>query len=167
MEIASTGGMSPQIETISNYTAAATKVVNTETTSASFKAELEKALGVTKSPQGYAYIDKYGFSHVVEAYETATRFVKSGTDIYGYNGKYLGGYAVASDDGDRMALPIPGSIAYGNGSATTRDEETGVESVRTIEIENDYVPSLRDFLARYPGYLTLLDPSISRTDLLA
>jgi hypothetical protein len=122
-----------------------------------FAVELEKALGVNKTSKGYAYIDKYGFSHVVKAYETALQFVKPETEIYGYNGDFQGGYATDVKDGGRIALPIPGSVAYGNEAEKRRGKEM---QEQTASASASVMP-LTAFLEKYPGYLSLL-PVIDR-----
>jgi hypothetical protein len=62
---------------------------------------------------GYAYIDDYGFSHVVKDYNTAAKYAKQGTDIYDYGGNYSGGYA-RDNKGVRIPLPIPESTPFGS-----------------------------------------------------
>ena len=59
---------------------------------------------------GYAYIDKYGFSHVVSSRETAEQYAAPGTEITSYQGSYSGGYA-RDEDGERVSL---GGVPYGN-----------------------------------------------------
>lgn len=142
MEIAHLPGPAVQTETTIE-----TSGNNAKNNTGAFTAELEKALSINKTPKGYAYIDKYGFSHVVEAYETALQFVKPETEIYGYNGDFQGGYAAGPEDGSRMALPIPGSVAYGN----EQEDNEKVEHEHTAS-----VISLTDFLEKYSGYLSLL-----------
>lgn len=59
---------------------------------------------------GYAYIDKYGFSHVVSSRETAEQYAAPGTTISEYGGSFSGGYA-RDEQGERLSL---GGIPYGN-----------------------------------------------------
>lgn len=59
---------------------------------------------------GYAYIDKYGFSHVVSSRETAEKYAAPGTTISEYYGSYYGGYA-RDEHGERVSL---GGVPYGN-----------------------------------------------------
>lgn len=118
-----------------------------------FIAELEKATG-SKTAPGYAYIDKYGFSHVVKAYDTALQFAKPDTGIYAYHGKFSGGYAVNSQD-TRLAVPLPGAVAYGNGKKENNAGDTG-ESGKTVDHVEDTKPMAIDvFLEKYPGFLSL------------
>ena len=124
-----------------------------------FIAELEKATG-SKTAPGYAYIDKYGFSHVVKAYDTALQFAKPETGIYAYHGKFSGGYAVNNQD-NRLAVPLPGAIAYGNGKKDDNAGDTGEsgksgETEKTVDHIEDTKPIAIDvFLEKYPGSLSL------------
>jgi hypothetical protein len=93
---------------------------------------------------GYAYVDKYGFSHVVNDYATALRNAGSGGNIYDYTGAYGTGYAL-NNDAQRMPIPLPGAVPYGN---DLRDK-TGYQSI----------PSLSDFQQQYPGYINSLTPT--------
>lgn len=68
---------------------------------------------VSPTPKGYAYVDKYGFSHVVADQNTAQEYASPGTGYYGYNGNYGGGYA-STPGGGRAVLPIPGAKNFGN-----------------------------------------------------
>jgi hypothetical protein len=180
VEITNTTGINYQTDTITgSINNAANTTNNTSAKSAAvgantFAAVFEKALsGVTKTHNGYAYVDKYGFSHVVKSYETAARFARPETEIFGYNGAFELGYALNPDTGNRLALPIPGSIAYGNGPDayenlpveyrnnnmiafinTENDDTPGSESERYPAL--DTLPNLQDFLARFPDYLSLL-----------
>jgi len=175
MEITYTGAS--RMETDSNYTNGASSN-NTKTVAASFAAVLEKAGNITQTPNGFAYIDKYGFPHVVAAYETAARFVKQGTEVYGYNGEFAGGYAVIPNDSEktRMVLPLPGAIAFGNGRGSEKNTVDNYDNLPTGSIayesgedkraadDTDYTLSLSDFLKKYPGYITLLPPIGSKDD---
>jgi len=61
---------------------------------------------------GYAYVDKYGFSHVVNDIETALNNSGDG-NVQLYTGRYGTGYAL-SGEGNRFALNMPGVVPYGN-----------------------------------------------------
>jgi hypothetical protein len=61
---------------------------------------------------GYAYKDKYGFSHVVADKATADKYSGDG-DIQEYNGVYRNGYA-RDKSGARVAVDMPGVQDYGN-----------------------------------------------------
>ncbi len=65
-----------------------------------------------KANMGYAYTDKYGFSHVVKDYETAVDNTGNGK-VYEFKGRYAGGYAIDKDN-NRAGLKLPGAVAYGN-----------------------------------------------------
>lgn len=87
---------------------------NTKLNIADFQQKLEDVLRSTKSKEiGYAYVDKYGFSHVVEDYETAAEYAQEGTEVYTYHGKFAGGYALDHNN-QRMAVPLPHTVPYGN-----------------------------------------------------
>ncbi|MHB8918917.1 MAG: hypothetical protein ACYC4H_12900 [Desulfocucumaceae bacterium] len=68
---------------------------------------------VSLTPKGYAYVDKYGFSHVVADQNTAQEYASPGTGYYSYSGDYGGGYA-STPGGGRAVLPIPGAKNFGN-----------------------------------------------------
>mgnify|MGYP001223023094 CR=1 FL=1 len=75
--------------------------------------------------QGYAYVDKYGYSHVVKDYDNALNASADGK-VYSYQGDYSGGYAY-DNQGYRVPLNIEGSKPYGNDVALGR----GYSSVPT------------------------------------
>lgn len=113
--------------------------VNMETSD--FQQRLEDVIHSTNRGEiGYAYVDKYGFSHVVKDYGTAVEYAQEGTDIYTYHGKYAGGYALNLDN-QRMAVPLPKTIPYGN--------ETRENGHETPVMEE------KKFMGLYPGYLGL------------
>lgn len=64
--------------------------------------------------KGYAYVDEYGFEHVVDTIETAREYSVDGK-VYAYEGEFEGGYAIM--DGERARLGLPGSVDYGNAPA--------------------------------------------------
>ncbi|AEG59377.1 hypothetical protein [Desulforamulus ruminis] len=66
---------------------------------------------------GYAYKDKYGFTHVVSDYNTAKQYSGDG-NVYSYSGSYGGGYAKDAK-GNRYNLPISGATPFGNGSGVS------------------------------------------------
>lgn len=68
--------------------------------------------GVTQTDKGYAYVDKYGFSHVVADLSTAQEYSADG-NVQQYFGNYGGGYAL-DNKGNRVAVSMPGVIPYGN-----------------------------------------------------
>lgn len=67
----------------------------------------------SSSGGGYAYKDKYGFTHVVSDYNTAKQYSADG-NVYSYSGSYSGGYA-RDENGNRLNLPIAGAVPFGNG----------------------------------------------------
>lgn len=72
---------------------------------------------------GYAYTDKYGFSHVTDSKDIAERNAATGSGVYEYSGKNEGGYAVSSD-GSRVAVNTPGARDYGNANREPAKEVT-------------------------------------------
>lgn len=65
-----------------------------------------------KEGVSYAYVDDYGFTHVVDNIGTATAYSKDG-NVYEYTGANKGGYAI-DEKGNRAYLNLPGSKMYGN-----------------------------------------------------
>lgn len=78
--------------------------------SGSSKSSSSSTSSDSKNSGGYAYIDKYGFSHVVSSRETAEKYAAPGTTISEYSGSFSGGYA-RDEQGERLSL---GGIPYGN-----------------------------------------------------
>lgn len=78
--------------------------------SGSSKSSSSSTSSDSKNSVGYAYIDKYGFSHVVSSRETAEQYAAPGTEISEYWGSYYGGYA-RDEHGERVSL---GGVPYGN-----------------------------------------------------
>jgi len=133
---------------------------------------------IATTPKGYAYTDKYGFGHVVADLLTAQQYARDATgptspwsdaggnisniftnpgQTYDYNGAFGGGYALDSNR-QRMPLPLPGAVPYGN---DIRDQ-VGYQTV----------PSMSSFEQNYPRYLggsvsTSLIPSSSAIDVTA
>lgn len=69
--------------------------------------------GESEDGKGFAYVDKYGFSHVADNFFTALVYSMDGK-VYNYEGKQMGGYAVSAK-GDRIALlGLDNSVPYGN-----------------------------------------------------
>lgn len=66
----------------------------------------------TYTGKGFAYIDKYGFEHVVSSWETAQKYSGDG-NTYVYDGTFSGGYA-KDTEGNRARVGLPGSKEYGN-----------------------------------------------------
>lgn len=79
--------------------------------------------GVTKTSGGYAYTDKYGYSHVVSDYNTAKQYSGDGK-VYDYSGNYSGGYA-RDEKGGRLDLPISGAVSLGSGSKSGGNDYLG------------------------------------------
>lgn len=80
---------------------------------ASFKELYGDWDGSSEDGKGFAYVDKYGFSHVVDNFFTAMVYSMDGR-VYNYEGKHIGGYAVTAN-GDRIALlGLENSVLYGN-----------------------------------------------------
>lgn len=71
---------------------------------------------------GWAYVDKYGFSHVVADFKTAQEFKMNSTQAYQYNGKYGGGYAL-SEENERMRVGLEKEVPYGNESDAEKKSE--------------------------------------------
>ena len=78
--------------------------------SGSSKSSRSSTSSDSKNSGGYAYIDKYGFSHVVSSRETAEQYAAPGTQISEYGGSFYGGYA-RDEQGERVSL---GGVPYGN-----------------------------------------------------
>jgi len=129
-----------------------------------FIAELEKAAGSKPAP-GYAYIDKYGFSHVVKSYETALQFAKPDTGIYAYHGKFSGGYAV-DGQGTRLVVPLPGAIAYGNGEKNNNAGDTGKSGKSVDHVEDTKPMAIDVFLEKYPGFLSLQPITVKANNII-
>lgn len=69
--------------------------------------------GKSEDGKGFAYVDKYGFSHVSDNFFTAMIYSLDGK-VYNYEGQHVGGYAVNAK-GHRMALlGLDNSVLYGN-----------------------------------------------------
>lgn len=84
--------------------------------------------------QGFAYIDKYGFPHVVHDYQTALDYSGNG-DIASYQGPYGGGYALG-EGGNRVFIPMPGAVQYGNNdnSRTTAITSNNNSTSPTVDL---------------------------------
>lgn len=61
---------------------------------------------------GYAYIDRYGFPHVVTDLATALNFSGDGK-VYEYEGRFGGGYPLDKED-SRSILDLPQARIYSN-----------------------------------------------------
>lgn len=69
--------------------------------------------GKSEDGKGFAYVDKYGFSHVADNFFSALVYSMDGK-VYNYEGKQMGGYAVNAQ-GHRVALlGLDHSVPYGN-----------------------------------------------------
>lgn len=90
---------------------------------------------------GWAYIDKYGFSHVVSEYKTAMDFKKSGTSIYSYNGKFGGGYAL-DEENNRLRVPVPGEKPYDNDMNEPKENHALIADKRYLGQEVSYLKYL-------------------------
>ena len=134
----------------------------------SFAHTLEQNM-VEKTAKGYAYVDKYGFSHVVAAYETAAEFVKPDTDIYGYHGDFRGGYA-RDEHYNRLMLPLPQAIPYGNEEKDIPYSAAKLEPVnekpQSEEVKHptvkERINTMEEFLNIYPGAISQLPPDYGR-----
>jgi len=86
---------------------------------------------------GYAYIDRYGFSHVTRDLATALNYSGDG-NVYEYNGRFGKGYPLDGND-SRAILDLPQVRMYSNAERVAREEaaETGGE----VE---QYLPGLPD-----------------------
>jgi len=96
---------------------------------------------------GYAYVDKYGYPHVVSDYDNAKLRSASG-DVYEYSGKYFGGYAY-DDKGYRVPLDLPGAKPYGNDVALGR----GYSSVPTGGVYSPLDGNGKTLNANFSGQL--------------
>lgn len=89
---------------------------------ADFKAIYGDWDGMSEDGKGFAYVDKYGFSHVADNFFSALVYSIDGK-VYNYEGKQMGGYAVNAE-GHRVALlGLDHSVLYGNfrGGDVARD----------------------------------------------
>lgn len=109
--------------------------------------------GKSEDGKGFAYVDKYGFSHVSDNFFSALIYSMDGK-VYNYEGKQMGGYAVNAK-GDRVALlGLDNSILYGNfrgkDSAIAGTDKKSKETMTpiqaaTMDFENKDRLSLFDF----------------------
>lgn len=91
-----------------------------------FKATYGDWDGTSEDGKGFAYVDKYGFSHVLDNFFDALIYSKDGK-VYNYEGKLKGGYALDSN-GDRMWLAgLDGSKPFGNSQYATEADKKYVE----------------------------------------
>lgn len=95
-------------------------IMTNEITSASNN--VSQAVSKNKN-EGFAYNDEYGFAHVVKEYQTALKYSGDG-NIYSFEGKFGGGYALDSED-NRASLALPDTKPYGN---DVREGETPEKS---------------------------------------
>lgn len=95
---------------------------------------------------GWAYVDKYGFSHVVSDYKTASQFKMPGTDVYQYNGRYGGGYALDQDQ-NRMRVALPNEVPFGNDIDEEPQHRAKIADSRYIGEAVNYTKYL-DLMAR-------------------
>lgn len=108
----------------------------------------------TGGNKGYAYVDKYGFTHVSSDPETARRYAAPGTQGYEYAGNYGGGYALGPGGG-RVTLPLPGARDFGNLDAGSGD--------LGLAYSGDYGKHIGSPLPLYPGAATNQTPSLVPT----
>ncbi len=80
---------------------------------------------------GWTYVDKYGFSHVVSDYKTADRFKMPGTEVYQYNGRYGGGYALDPDN-NRQRVSIPEEKPFGNDLSLEPEQRAKIADTKHI-----------------------------------
>lgn len=93
----------------------------------SIKSEFEDEGSQIREGTGYAYIDRYGFPHVTSDLATALNFSGDG-EVYEYEGKFGGGYALDDED-SRAMLDLPGARMYSNAERAVEKqaEESGEE----------------------------------------
>lgn len=91
---------------------------------------------------GWAYVDKYGYSHVVGDYKTAAQFRKQGTEVYQYNGRYGGGYGLDKEN-NRLRIPIPEEKPFGNDLLKDQEEKAKFANINNIGIPVDYLKYLK------------------------
>ena len=106
--------------------------------------------GGSSGSNGYAYVDKYGYSHVVKDYDTAKNYASDG-NVYNYSGSHKGGYAYDADN-HRVPLDLPGSKPYGNDLKN--------------EIGYNYVPKAGSLGSMFTGTLGGIASAPSLTPLL-
>lgn len=88
--------------------------------------------GKSEDGKGFAYVDKYGFSHVVDNFFSALVYSMDGK-VYNYEGKQMGGYAIDAQ-GRRMALlGLDHSVVYGNFRSTDDTVKTSTDSALAKE----------------------------------
>lgn len=123
---------------------------------------------------GFAYIDKYGFPHVSNTYETALKYARDATgltedwiaggdtykifsnpgQVYEYNGPYGGGYAL-NKKGSRLALPLPGAVNYGNANRHMENDADSNPETLLLPTSN--------FQSQYPNYLNFGNTPIAKS----
>ena len=94
---------------------------------------------------GWAYVDKYGYSHVVSDYLTAGKYKKPGTEVYQYNGRYGGGYGL-DENNNRLRIPIPGEIPYGNDLFKQEEEKAKIADLNHLGKAVGYLEYLETIL---------------------
>lgn len=125
--------------------------------------------------KGYAYTDKYGFTHVTSDLATALRFSKDATgvtssipaigggsysvytspgQVYDYYGNYGGGYALGGNN-KAINLPLPGAVPIGLGKTASNYSDPN------DSYQQNFIPTQEEFNQQYAGYLGSLIPSIS------
>ena len=77
---------------------------------------------------GFAYADKYGFTHVTNDYETAMTYSKDGK-VYDHQGDFSGGYAKNKDGGREYLAGIQGSTNFGNYNNVIDDKNKTPDSI--------------------------------------
>lgn len=97
----------------------------------SIKSEQLAGNSQVREGTGYAYVDRYGFSHVTKDLATAMNYSGNGS-VFEYNGTFGGGYPLDGDH-DRAFLDLPQARMYANAErvaeedAEIRSEEKGRE----------------------------------------
>ena len=89
---------------------------------------------------GYAYVDRYGISHVVEDLATALNYSGDG-NVYQYKGRFGGGYPLDGED-KRGVLHLPNAENFNNFIVK---EEKAIEAMGKV----DLTPISKDYIMKF------------------
>ena len=111
---------------------------------------------------GYAYVDRYGFSHVSTDLASALNFSGDGK-VYEYEGRFGGGYPLDKED-SRAILDLPQVRMYSNAQriAEAKAEEEGngaapklpgppAGKVQSVSLTEEYIKSFAQNIAQGDG----------------
>ncbi len=98
---------------------------------------------------GYAYVDRYGFPHVVKDLATALNYSGDGK-VYEYSGRFGGGYAL-DEDNSRAMLELPEARMYANAGwkAAEGGEEVEARLPGSPAGKLNLQPLAREYIDRY------------------